>query len=69
MWFSAGRSLEPDEEGLDIDTKSINQNLYLDVYRDNHRQDSNGECDEESVQHKLGFNCISTARENPTRNS
>ena len=69
MWFSAGRSPEPDEEGLDIDTKSINQNLYPDVYRDNHRQDSNGECDEESVQHKLGFNCISTARENPTRNS
>lgn len=69
MWILAGQSLEPEEEGLDIDTKSIIQNLYPGVYRDNHSQDSTDECGEESVQHKLGFNCISTAHENPTRNS
>ena len=63
MWISAGQSPELDEEGVDIDTKSIIQNLYLDVYRDNHSQDSTDKCDEESVQHKLGFRCTSTAHE------
>ena len=58
----AGQSLEPDEEGLDIDTNTIIQNLYPD---NDHSQDSTDESDEESVQHKLVFKCIGAAHEKP----
>lgn len=55
----AGQSLEPGEEGLNIDTKTIIQNLYPDGHRDEHSQYSTNESDEESVQHK----CVGAARE------
>ena len=61
--ISAGQSLEPDLEGLDIVTETSIHNLYPDGHRDDRSQNSDDESEEESVEHKLGFKCIGAANE------